>query len=86
VLAHSDERFWSSQDFIFVVQHEHTHDTKRIGLTMLKYFSKNFTTKANMKQFYYRFHTWFPQPVMPLSPDNVQAVKTIETNLCEKML
>jgi len=70
----------------FVVQHEHTHDTKRIGLTMLKYFSKNFTTKANMKQFYYRFRTWFPQPVMPLSPDNVQAVKIIETNLGGKML
>jgi len=70
----------------FVVQREHTHDTKRIGLTMLKYFSKNFTTKANMKQFYYRFRNWFPQPVMPLSPDNVQAVKIIEKNLRGKML
>jgi len=39
-----------------------------------------------MKQFYYRFCTWFPQPVMPLSPDNAQAVKIIETNLGGKML
>ena len=32
------------------------------------------------------FCTWFPQPVMPWSPDNVQAVKIIETNLHGKML
>ncbi len=61
-----------------IVQQQHTKDSKKIGLSMLKYFCKNFTCKKDMKPFYHLFRQWFPQPVVPISTMNSQAVNIVK--------
>jgi len=69
-----------------IVQALHTKDKKKIGLSMLKYFTQKFTGKTKMLAFYQTFRLWFPQEVVPVTQSFSQAVNLIETALLGKIM
>jgi len=69
-----------------IVQALHTKDKKKIGLSMLKYFTEKFTGKPKMLAFYQTFRRWFPQEVVPVTPSFSQAVNLIEKALLGKIM